>query len=137
MHRVLNRVEGAGIPVEVRGVRHAFDNGIAVLDGLDFEIPAGQFLAILGPSGCGKSTLLRLIAGLDRPRSGTIQASIGSSGVAYVFQDAHLLPWRSALENVALPLELMHAPRERRMDAARSALEQVGLSDALDRYPNQ
>lgn len=137
MHRMQNRVEGAGIAIQLRGVRHAFGPGVSVLDGLDFEIPAGQFLAILGPSGCGKSTLLRLIAGLDRPRSGSIHAAAGSSGIAYVFQDAHLLPWRSALQNVALPLELMHVSRGRRTDAARSALDQVGLSDAMDRFPNQ
>ncbi|HXE52181.1 MAG TPA: ABC transporter ATP-binding protein [Tepidisphaeraceae bacterium] len=137
MHRMQNRVEGAGIAIQMRGVRHAYDNAVSVLDGLDFETPAGQFLAILGPSGCGKSTLLRLIAGLDRPRSGSIHAAVRSSGIAYVFQDAHLLPWRSALQNVALPLELMHVPRGRRADAARSALEQVGLSDAMDRFPNQ
>ena len=137
MHRSLNTVGGAGIPVEVRGVRHAFDDGVAVLDALTFDIPAGQFLAILGPSGCGKSTLLRLVAGLDRPCEGVIHAAAGSSGIAYVFQDSHLLPWRNALQNVALPLELMHVARGDRTEAARAALQRVGLDDAVDRYPNQ
>ncbi len=92
-------------------------------DGVDLEIAAGEFLALVGPSGCGKSTLLRLVAGLDQPQAGAIH--VGSAGeesavagknyrrpkrirddIAYVFQDAHLLPWRNVLRNVALPLEL-------------------------------
>lgn len=137
MQGLLTTAGAAGIPIEVRGVRRVFDNGLVVLDGLDLDIPAGQFLAILGPSGSGKSTLLRLIAGLDRPQAGRILAPAGPSPVAYVFQDAHLLPWRNVLQNVALPLELMHVPRSRRIESSRLALDRVGLSDALDRYPNQ
>lgn len=112
------------------------------IDRVDLEIPAGQFLAILGPSGCGKSTLLRIIAGLDRADAGRV--TVDASGkeydrprVAYVFQDAHLLPWRNVIGNVALPLELMGVDRHRRLEQARRAIEQVGLADAQERYPAQ
>lgn len=136
----------AGLSVEMRGIRRSFDNGVIALDGVDLHAAAGEFLAILGPSGCGKSTLLRLIAGLDRAQGGTISVSNADdrsstlnhrSRVAYVFQDAHLLPWRSVLDNVALPLELMHVDRNRRLEASRLAIEQVGLAEAVARYPNQ
>jgi NitT/TauT family transport system ATP-binding protein len=130
--------------VSARGIRQVFDGAVVALDGIDLEVRSGEFLAILGPSGCGKSTLLRLIAGLDRPTAGTITvAHDGTAGgqrradVAYVFQDAHLLPWRTVLRNVALPLELMGVPKEARTATSVRAIEQVGLRDAAARYPNQ
>jgi NitT/TauT family transport system ATP-binding protein len=126
--------------VTVRGVRQVFPGGVVALDSMDLEVASGEFLAILGPSGCGKSTLLRIIAGLDRPTSGEL--TIGRSAasrfdVAYVFQDAHLLPWRTVLSNAALPLELQGIDRAERRKAATDALIKVGLGDALDRYPAQ
>src|SRR6202453_1265706 len=93
---------------------------VEALRDVSLDIGNGDFVALLGPSGCGKSTLLRLIAGLDQPQQGTVQIDMdplaapshrGNLGVdrrasvAYVFQDAHLLPWRTVLDNVALPLE--------------------------------
>ena len=133
----------SGIEVQVRGVRRAFDNGVVALAGLSLDIPAGQFCAILGPSGCGKSTLLRLIAGLDRPQGGSVHitgnenARSARTDLAYVFQDAHLLPWRNVLQNVALPLELRHTDRTQRLESARMAIERVGLSDAAAQFPSQ
>jgi NitT/TauT family transport system ATP-binding protein len=118
-------------------VRKAFDQ-LVVIEGMDLEITAGEFVAILGPSGCGKSTLLRMIARLAEPTAGNISIQPEERfQTAFVFQDAHLLPWRTVLDNAALPLELMGVAREARYSAARAALEQVSLFDAADRYPAQ
>jgi NitT/TauT family transport system ATP-binding protein len=133
--------------VRVRSVRRSFDGGVVALDGLDLDVSAGEFVALLGPSGCGKSTLLRLVAGLDHADSGSVEvdaARVSADGVsrgadrsavAFVFQDAHLLPWRTVLENVALPLELTGVGAHARLAEARSAVTQVGLADAVDRRP--
>jgi NitT/TauT family transport system ATP-binding protein len=129
-----------GLPIQLRDVCRTFDTGVTTLSDFSLDVPPGQFLAILGPSGCGKSTLLRLIANLDQPQTGSIQigaANADRSKIAYVFQDAHLLPWRTVLQNAALPLELMHVSRAERLTAARDALRAVGLADVLDRYPAQ
>ena len=141
-----------GIALSLRDVSRVFDGGIVAVDRLTLDIAAGEFVAMLGPSGCGKSTLLRLIAGLDTPSSGTIndlspddtpstaarvrRRSAGDE-VAFVFQDAHLLPWRTVLANVALPLELRSMSRDERFARAEEAIRDVGLSDAIDRYPAQ
>ena len=122
----------------MRGVTRRFDAGVTALEEFSLRVQAGEFVAILGPSGCGKSTLLRLIAQLDQPQAGEIVVgSAGRGQMAYVFQDAHLLPWRTVLHNAALPLELAGVSRRQRVNAAREALASVGLSDALDRYPAQ
>lgn len=135
-----------GIGLELRNVAREFAAGVTAVADVSLSVSPGEFVAILGPSGCGKSTLLRLIAGLDRPTGGTIALQRGPiadpradhrSDIAYVFQDAHLLPWRNVLRNVALPLELMGIEKSRRLSAARAAIEQVGLSDAASRYPAQ
>jgi NitT/TauT family transport system ATP-binding protein len=149
--------------IQLRGVRRVFPGGVEAISSLDLDIAGGEFVSILGPSGCGKSTLLRIIAGLDHADSGTVSvtrttndrpndedAITASEGiapsaaprprVAFVFQDAHLLPWRTVLRNVALPLELARhppVPRRQRLDQARHAIEKVGLTDAIQRYPAQ
>jgi NitT/TauT family transport system ATP-binding protein len=143
-------MEKPGVSLDLRGIHREFPGGVTAIDRIDLQVDAGQFIALLGPSGCGKSTLLRIIAGLDEPTSGTIQAGRsrpgrpeinyerpGGSSIAYVFQDAHLLPWRSVLHNVALPLELRHLPTSQSLAQAAHALQQVGLGDAIDRYPAQ
>jgi NitT/TauT family transport system ATP-binding protein len=125
--------------VQLKGVSRTFPGGIQAVDGIDLEIDRGEFVALLGPSGCGKSTLLRMIAGLDTPDSGSLNTLASEdrsrTSVAYVFQDANLLPWRTVLKNVALPLELMGVGKADRLARAATALEQVGLSDAIGRYP--
>jgi len=130
-----------GLAVTVAGVRKTFSGGVEAVAGVTLMVPPGQFLALLGPSGCGKSTLLRMVAGLEEPTGGSIALSDAPPGrrqdVAFVFQDPHLLPWRTVLRNTALPLELRGVPRRPRLAAARAALEQVGLGDAVDRYPAQ
>lgn len=128
--------------VQMRGVRRRFRRDerddrstVVALDGIDLGVEAGDFVALIGPSGCGKSTLLRLVAGLDRADEGEIRVERGE--IAYVFQDAHLLPWRTVARNVALPLELRGVPAAERDAAVRRALHEVELDDAADRYPAQ
>jgi NitT/TauT family transport system ATP-binding protein len=108
-----------------------------VIEGMDLSIDAGEFLAVLGPSGCGKSTLLRMIARLSATNSGRIVTEPEQFQTAYVFQDAHLLPWRTVLDNTALPLELLGTKRVERYAKARAVLAQVGLAEAEARYPAQ
>jgi NitT/TauT family transport system ATP-binding protein len=130
----------AGIPVYLERIHRVFAGGVAAVAGVDLNVAAGEFVAILGPSGCGKSTLLRIIAGLDQPDSGSVQAGTEKNvyaHIGYAFQEAHLLPWRDTLRNVALPLELMGVPRADCLAAASRAIEQVGLADASARYPAQ
>jgi NitT/TauT family transport system ATP-binding protein len=116
--------------VVLRGARRSFGDVVA-LDGIDLTVNEGEFVALIGPSGCGKSTLLRLVAGLDQ---GEGEVSVDRSSIAYVFQDAHLLPWRTVTDNVALPLQLRGKPND---EAVRRALKEVDLVDAADRYPAQ
>ena len=106
----------AGVGVRVRGARRTFAGGVEAIAGVDLDVAPGEFVALLGPSGCGKSTLLRLVAGLDRPDGGSAEVLGPAGSVAFVFQDAHLLPWRTVLANVALPLELSGTPAAARLD---------------------
>jgi len=125
------------IALRLEGVRRVFDNQLVVIEGMDLRIDAGEFLAVLGPSGCGKSTLLRMIARLSAPDGGRIVTDPEQFQTAFVFQDAHLLPWRTTLDNTALPLELMGFGHDERHAKARAVLAQVGLSEAEARYPAQ
>ena len=121
----------ASIGITIDGVSRRF-GAVHAVDGVSLSIEPGAFVALVGPSGCGKTTLLRMIGGLDRPDAGSIRRTEGAS--SFCFQEPRLLPWRSALENVALPLQLAGAPDR---DAAREALRRVGLGDALERRPDQ
>lgn len=105
---------------------------LPVLDRLSLHIQAGERVALLGPSGCGKSTVLRLAAGLLAPSGGQLQRRDGLR-LGCVFQQARLLPWASAADNVALPLRLSGAPR----DAVRPLLAQVGLQGFEDALPHE
>ena len=136
--------EDAGPAISVRGLSHAFASDTAVVEalrGISLDIPAGQFVSLVGKSGCGKSTLLNILAGLLTPTSGEI--TVHGSGLpglpnrGYITQDTRLLPWRTALQNVALPLELHGVGRRERLERARRLLERVGLGDALDQRPDQ
>lgn len=124
---------------------------IRVLQALNLEVPEGQFLALMGPSGSGKTTLLNLIAGLDRPTTGTIQvgpdvvsamseselARWRTRHVGFVFQFYHLLSVLTAYENVELPLLLLPLSAARRREQVLTALELVGLLDRMHHRPGQ
>jgi len=115
----------AAAAVRVRGVVKRF-GAREVLDGLDFEIGASEFVALLGPSGCGKTTLLRLLAGLERAQAGEI-AVPGAHSI--VFQEPRLLPWQRVWRNVLLGL-----PKGKR-ETALQALREVGLAGHADAWP--
>jgi NitT/TauT family transport system ATP-binding protein len=127
-----------GVALNLNHVRRTFGD-LVVIDDLTLDVASGEFLAILGPSGCGKSTLLRVVAGLDLPNGGTlyINPSDAKFHTAFVFQDAHLLPWLTVLENAALPLELTGVDRGESLTRTRRVLAEVELSDAESRYPSQ
>jgi NitT/TauT family transport system ATP-binding protein len=113
-----------------------FPGGTLALDDITLRINDEDFLVLLGPSGCGKSTLLRLIAGLEPPSAGSIDWTgrpPAPGEIGYVFQDATLMPWATALQNVALPLRLRAAPDAEAL--ARAALAQVGLAEFAHARP--
>jgi putative ABC transport system ATP-binding protein len=146
--------EGKAPIVQLRSVSKTYTRGeeaVHVLDGLDFDVEAGSFEALMGPSGSGKTTLLNLIAGLDRPTSGSVEvvgkrldglgegalAKWRSSTIGFVFQSFNLLPVLTALENVELPLLLTHLGSAERKTRARTALRIVGLEDRVQHFPRQ
>ena len=117
-------------------------DGILALDGCSLAVPAGSFTVIIGPNGCGKSTLLRAVAGLLAPTSGEVRVGgepprAGDGRVSLAFQQPRLVPWRSTLENVALPLEIAGVPRPERVVRATDALERVGLAGAATLRPRE
>jgi len=118
-----------------------FRGGVEALRDVSLRLEVGDFVALLGPSGCGKSTLLRLIAGLDHPNQGKLVWDEGHEPtpgeVGFVFQDATLLPWASAEDNVFLPLRLRDVPRAKAMDDVRAALARVGLAGFERARPGQ
>ena len=133
------------IGVSLRDVSLRFGGpvtGLVALDGMSLEVPAGSFTVIIGPNGCGKSTLLRLVAGLLQPTSGelTLEGKIPRAGdgrVGLAFQQPRLVPWRSTLDNVALPLEVNGVPVAERRARGVAALERVGLAGAAALRPRE
>jgi NitT/TauT family transport system ATP-binding protein len=122
--------------LRVRGLSKRFDTGTVALAGIDLGVAEGDFVVLLGPSGCGKSTLLRLIAGLEAPTDGRVEWIGGRpppGAIGFVFQEATLMPWESALRNVSLPLRLRGAPDAE--PRARKMLAQVGLEDFAGAAP--
>ncbi|MET2011558.1 ABC transporter ATP-binding protein [Microbacterium chocolatum] len=117
---------------------------VVALTGVELEVAAGEFVSLIGPSGCGKSTLLRLIADLDQATSGDLRIFGKPAGRARIdgdygiaFQQAGLLPWRTVAANIALPLELHGTGKAQRADRVAELAELVGLTDFVDRYPDQ
>jgi NitT/TauT family transport system ATP-binding protein len=125
----------------IAGAGRRFPTGTEALRDVSLRIAGGDFVALLGPSGCGKSTLLRLIAGLDRPDTGTLRWDAGMppipGDIGYVFQDATLLPWASAKDNVWLPLRLRGIARDAARDVIADVLDHVGLAGFKDARPAQ
>jgi NitT/TauT family transport system ATP-binding protein len=123
--------------VSVRGVFKVFGNGVQALAEVSLDIESAEFLSVLGPSGCGKSTLLRLIAGLLEPSGGTIDWPGSKADIGFVFQEPTLMPWATALGNVALPLRLRGIARKEREARAAQALAQVGLGGFERAWPRE
>jgi NitT/TauT family transport system ATP-binding protein len=124
-------------------VRFAAPGGeVEALAECTLEVPAGSFTVIIGPNGCGKSTLLRVVAGLLAPADGSARVGgeaprAGDGRVGLAFQQPRLVPWRSTLDNVALPLELAGVDVADRRARAGAQLERVGLAGAADLRPRQ
>ncbi len=114
--------------VRLSGVSKRFGAGPPVLDDVSLDVAQGEFLCLLGASGCGKSTLLNLVAGLDEPTSGTVELPGGRA--ALMFQEAALLPWLTASQNVELALRLRGVGRRERRERAGELLDLVRLRDA-------
>ncbi len=120
----------------------AADGGVlSALGPLSFQIAAGSFVCLLGPSGGGKSTLIRILAGLQPPTAGHVylddtEIVRPSTRVGLMFQDANLMPWRTVIDNIALPLELAGTSKSERLDRANSLLPSLGLeSQFAQAYP--
>ena len=131
--------------VELLAAEKVFANGVRGLAPIDLKLERGEFLSLIGPSGCGKSTLLKLIANLAEPSDGRVQwwrggfDGVGQPGrrLAFVFQDATLMPWARVEANVSLPLRLAHVPRTEAAPRVAAALAQVGLQGRARAYPRQ
>ena len=124
----------------VSHVGRRFPGGTEALRDANLRLNEADFVALLGPSGCGKSTLLRLIAGLDHPDDGRLDWDGGApvaGDIGFVFQDATLLPWATAEDNVFLPLRLRGQSREAAMPAVRAVLARVGLGGFERARPRQ
>src|SRR5262244_4180787 len=139
---------GAALAVELANATVRFDSergSVTALENVGLKVPSGGFVSLLGPSGCGKSTLLRLVADLVVPTDGTVTVLGGpperarlNRELGFVFQDATLLPWRSALENVRLPLEVGPKKRDRAgLKTPEELLRLVGLAGREHALPHE
>jgi putative ABC transport system ATP-binding protein len=140
--------------LKINGLERGFGSGsnrLEVLKGIEMEVIQGELVALMGPSGCGKSTLLNIIGGLLEGDKGKIKleefeygkdvpaklVDVRRKGVGWIFQDFHLLPHLTALDNVALTLELAGKNETEAEELAIAALDRVGLSDRMDHIPDQ
>ena len=138
-------------PIEVRGLRKVFwqattGQAVVAIDRLDLTIAPREVLAIVGQTGCGKSTFFDMMIGLEPPTEGTLRIGDKSphadfdyfrGKIATVFQQDRLLPWRSALDNAKLPLELIGLPEEEQRERALTWLKRLGLGNFVNAYPHE
>lgn len=144
----------SGPIVQIRHLTKSYRRGeqvVPVLTDITFDIPYGEFIALMGPSGSGKSTLLNLIAGIDKPDSGLLKvggvdiaalseaklADWRATNVGFIFQLYNLMPVLTAFENVELPLLLTRLARNERRERVELALSMVGLADRMEHYPSE
>ena len=111
------------------------NGGLHAVENISFEVRPQEFLCVVGPSGCGKSTLLRVLAGLLTPTKGKIAFAGGEPRIGMVFQDSNLMPWRSVLENIILPLELEGIDEKESQSKAQDLIDLVGLKGFEDNLP--
>jgi NitT/TauT family transport system ATP-binding protein len=131
--------------IELTGVSKTYrsrEGDVPSLRPLDFRIDEGEFFVVVGPSGCGKSTLLKMISGLLPPSTGEIKVegvpvTKPHGNVGIVFQSAMLLPWRTVLGNVMLPIDMKRLPRDKYLPRARELLKTVGLAGFENKLPWQ
>jgi putative ABC transport system ATP-binding protein len=140
--------------VQIRHLTKSYRRGeqlVPVLTNISFDINSSEFIALMGPSGSGKSTLLNLIAGIDKPDSGSLKvngtdiatlseadlADWRAANVGFIFQFYNLMPVLTAFENVELPLLLTRLSRSQRQERVELALSMVGLTDRMEHYPSE
>lgn len=140
--------------VELTDVKKIYSMGdaeVQALRGVSFKVEQGEFISIMGPSGSGKSTCMNMIGCLDRPTSGVVKidgrethlmnetelAVLRNKTIGFVFQQYHLIPSMTVIENVMLPLKYKRVPREDRYELARAALKKVGLENRENHRPNE
>jgi len=140
--------------IQIENLRKHYESGgetVEALRGVDLAIEAGEFVTIMGQSGSGKSTLLSVLGGMNHPTAGTVEmagiklyelpgerlADFRAENLGFVFQSFHLIQYLTALENVMLPLAITSMKKGEKVQAAREALERVGLAGKADRLPNQ
>jgi NitT/TauT family transport system ATP-binding protein len=122
--------------LRIRGLRIGY-GGEPVLDAIDLDVSAGEFVSLIGPSGSGKTSILRAVTALVRPEHGTVDLGVPAADVGFLFQDDALLPWRTALQNVALGLRIRGMNRTEAEGEATRWLSSLGLDRFGDRFPRQ
>lgn len=122
--------------LRVSGLTAAF-GGEPILEGIDLEVNAGEFVSLIGPSGSGKTSILRAVTGLLEAGTGEVELGVDAEDVGFLFQDDALLPWRTARQNVALGMQIRRVPKDEAEKRADDWLGRLGLGRFGDRYPRQ
>ncbi len=130
------------VPVGIRHLMKRYGDGPLILEDINLNVQPGEFISLIGPSGCGKSTLLKVIAGLTDISAGEVTVGqqtpkAARQQMAFIFQDANLMPWLRVTKNVELPLRLKGVSAAQRATIARQMVEKVGLGPAAEKFPSQ